>query len=337
MKTTSLAVSTALAGSQYFIANLYKITLVSQPGSPYYFTDSDFTIVANGITYNTGLTIDKGSFTQERGFKVQSLELTITPQVDNAQAVLFNGVSFLPAIRQALFDSAQTVWSKVIMAGGTVGNAGFLPTAAVGTPVTWFIGIVDEASAGRFSAKLHATSFSTLLSMSMPRNLLQPGCVHTLGDAGCTKVINVSPFTVTGTITAIVNTTTNNVLQSNLTAVDDYYSLGIITFTGGTSQNVGVSRTIRRYLNSSGTVQFVNPPPAVMAVGDTFSIQTGCDKSYATCSSRFANTTNFKGFPFVPVPESMYNGGVSNSAAGTPGGQGGGLAGSGPGSRQYNR
>jgi cell wall-associated NlpC family hydrolase len=37
-----------------------------------------------------------------------------------------------------------------------------------------------------------------------------------------------------------------------------------------------------------------------MQPGDAFTIRPGCDKSFATCRAKFANSINFRGFPYVP-------------------------------------
>jgi uncharacterized phage protein (TIGR02218 family) len=40
--------------------------------------------------------------------------------------------------------------------------------------------------------------------------------------------------------------------------------------------------------------------PEPIASGDTFTVTAGCDKIFATCRDRFANTVNFRGFPHIP-------------------------------------
>ena len=40
-----------------------------------------------------------------------------------------------------------------------------------------------------------------------------------------------------------------------------------------------------------------------IAPGDTFTVTAGCDKTFATCRDRFANTLNFRGFPQIPGNE----------------------------------
>jgi uncharacterized phage protein (TIGR02218 family) len=37
-----------------------------------------------------------------------------------------------------------------------------------------------------------------------------------------------------------------------------------------------------------------------VAIGDAFTITAGCDKQFTTCKAKFANTINFRGFPYMP-------------------------------------
>lgn len=299
MKPASIAIKNLLATSQYRITDLYVITLISGP--VVYVTSLDAPLTYAGNSFLTGWTIERGTFKQERGVKTQNLEVTITPQSDAPTPILTGGVSILQAIRLALYDSAQVLWYK-----GFVDTSKITPTLV--DAVLFFQGQVDSANASRFQAKLMLASETVQLNVMMPRNLLQQGCVHTFGDGGC--AVNPLSYTYSGTVATNINTTTNNDITTNLTQADDFFSLGIITFTSGA--NNGVSRTIRRYLNTSGEIQFVNPPPSTIMTGDTFSVRAGCDKSQATCAGRFANIAHFRGFPYVPVPETLYTGGVAS-------------------------
>ena len=40
--------------------------------------------------------------------------------------------------------------------------------------------------------------------------------------------------------------------------------------------------------------------PSAVAVGDTYSLRPGCDKTFATCKDRYNNVKNFRGEPNVP-------------------------------------
>ena len=42
-------------------------------------------------------------------------------------------------------------------------------------------------------------------------------------------------------------------------------------------------------------------------VGDQFSLLPGCDKSFAQCKAKFANSANFRGFPHLPGNDAAYS------------------------------
>jgi uncharacterized phage protein (TIGR02218 family) len=46
--------------------------------------------------------------------------------------------------------------------------------------------------------------------------------------------------------------------------------------------------------------------PAIRA-DDTFTLNAGCDKSFAQCRAKFANGANFRGFPHLPGNDALYN------------------------------
>jgi uncharacterized phage protein (TIGR02218 family) len=131
--------------------------------------------------------------------------------------------------------------------------------------------------------------------MQMPRNLYQPGCIHSLYDAGCT--LSKAAFTDAGT--ALTGATLKSVPFTSAKSAG-YYDLGTLLWLTGA--NAGALVTVQHWDGSAAQLQ-VNLK-AVPAAGDTFSIAPGCDKTQATCTTKFVNLTHFRGFPFVPTPES---------------------------------
>ena len=55
---------------------------------------------------------------------------------------------------------------------------------------------------------------------------------------------------------------------------------------------------IKAYTVGAFTLQL--PMPYPVAVGDTFAISAGCDKSKATCKNRFNNLVNMRAEPDLP-------------------------------------
>jgi hypothetical protein len=65
-----------------------------------------------------------------------------------------------------------------------------------------------------------------------------------------------------------------------------------------TGANSGLESMV---LVSAGALLTLREPPAfVAAAGNRIEVSEGCDKTLATCRSRFGNAANFRGEPFLP-------------------------------------
>ena len=74
------------------------------------------------------------------------------------------------------------------------------------------------------------------------------------------------------------------------------YAYGRLRWLSG--RNSGLDGAVR---SSSGTQLTLREAPFYPpSVGDLVEISEGCDKSFATCRSRFANSENFRGEPHLP-------------------------------------
>lgn len=324
MKAASAATLAILAGGKYLLADLYDITL--QNGTAYHFTSFQVPLSAaihpsaTINSYLTGLTISRGSTTQEVGLNVQEMELTLSAQWDNpGGAVQIGGYPLIQAARIGILDGATVLFSKLFMNFPAAGAT--LDTSPKG--VAWFQGNIAEIDpVGRFSLVVKVACGLQFLNVQMPRNLYQSGCSHTVYDAGCTLV--KASFTTTGAVSAAAS---RSQFTSGLTAIDDYYDLGVVKFTSGA--NAGFSATVKRYLHTSGTIQTVMPFPNAITAGDAFSIYPGCDRTLTTCINKFNNLPHNKSEPFVPVTETLYDGGTSNPPSpSSPGSQAGSTIGS---------
>lgn len=161
-----------------------------------------------------------------------------------------------------------------------------------------FSGIVAEVTdCGSVSAKLNVKDYTYLLDTDWPKNTVQPDCLNTLYDAGCT--LSKASFAVSGVVQA---GSTVNAIQTALSNPDDYFDLGTVTFTSGVLD--GLTGWIRLY--ASGVIHLATPLLVAPSAGDTFLAYPGCDLTASTCASKFSNLPNFAGFPFVPEPEVSY-------------------------------
>jgi uncharacterized phage protein (TIGR02218 family) len=127
----------------------------------------------------------------------------------------------------------------------------------------------------------------------MPRNIFSPTCLHVLYDAGC--ALNAADFATTTTVGAASTQTIINNAAASQNEVQ-----GTMAFTSGL--NAGIRATIKSAVNGVSW-SLMYPLPNIPAPGDSIIAYFGCDHTAATCSAKFSNLVNFRGFPNVPPPD----------------------------------
>lgn len=286
MKTVSGPLLTLLgASSQFYMAEVLTITLLG--GAALYYTTLDTDVSWNGHTFSSsGLLLTRSKITQVRGLEVDELQIEVYPTT--AQ---IGGIGFLAAVSNGALDGATAKLERVYYpAWGQAATGGY----------TLFTGLVSDIELGRTYATIKVSSQIELLQSVWPNLVYQPGCAWKLYSLGCGA--SKASFTVSSTVKA--GTLTVNGFSTNLTQPDDYFDLGVITFTSG--NNSGITRTIKNFLHANGIVNLVLPLSKLPVAGDGFTIYPGCDHSLATCTNKFSNSSNFRGFPYIPVPETAY-------------------------------
>lgn len=163
--------------------------------------------------------------------------------------------------------------------------------------VTLFTGQVSTITKlGQTSAEFRVKSPLRLLDMEMPRNSFQAGCQWTLYDSGCT--LARASFTTSFTVASADNLTivpVESFTEFGPDGIPNFYQ-GRLIFTSGV--NVGVEAMISNNTATSISVQY--PLGTAPSPGDTFDASLGCSKISTTCSAKFSNLANFRGFPRVP-------------------------------------
>lgn len=288
MRNASSALIALLnSGSEFVVADC--LTFILADGTIVRMTNAgvDVTVVSQydnaSHVFPSGLPFTRGETRVVIGTEVGTLQVTLSP--DPAVHTL-EGVPWPAAVRAGALDGAEVLLEKVISAAWGDTSAGTL---------ILFWGRAGSPVASRSTITLTVNSAMVLLQAQMPINVYQPGCLHALFDAGCE--LSQGTFTVTGT--AHTGTTASSIV-TGLSFAATYYDLGQVVFTSGA--NAGLSRSVRS--SASGAVIPIVAFPFTPAVGDAFSLIPGCDKKQATCDTKFSNLLHFRGYPFVPVPES---------------------------------
>lgn len=163
--------------------------------------------------------------------------------------------------------------------------------------VIQFSGNISSAQPSRTKVELTLKSGVELLNVQWPRQTYQPSCINSLYGPACGALR--ASHNATGTV---LTGATKSSFLTNLTQANDTFSQGDLIFTSG--MNINEKRTIKFF--DSATVDVTYPLKFAPANGDTFTIYKGCNKTLTDCKVKFANQEKFRGFRFVPAPETVY-------------------------------
>ena len=264
------------------MADCYTFTL--RTGAVLTYTNADVPVVMNGATFlANSLLVDGLQYKCSVGLEVDKQKITIAAR----QTDTIGGIPFLQAIRNGVLDGCEVQRDRAFLSAWG--------TAPVGS-VTLFKGRVSTIdSVGRTTAQITVASDLVLLDIDMPRNLYQPTCNHVLFDSGCSLVKNAWGSA--------------GIVGSGATAVlVPWASASAAVAPGPRTLTSGAHTRVTPHIKdaSAGALLIAYPLPNAPAAGDGFTAYQGCDHTLATCQAKFNNAGNFRGFPFVPVPETAF-------------------------------
>jgi len=136
-----------------------------------------------------------------------------------------------------------------------------------------------------------------LLATQVGRQL-SPMCDWELGDSRCQQVL--TSYTRTLTVTEVADRAGFHATLSGAAfSTEGFFDFGSVTWLTG--ENTGRGMEVKSQV-MDGDVQFslFLPMRRDIAVGDTATVVAGCDKSWATCQTKFGNGARFGGCPFLP-------------------------------------
>lgn len=138
--------------------------------------------------------------------------------------------------------------------------------------------------------------------------LFQYGCDADLGDRRCGIDLASSTYRGVGMVISVADS--RRFFASGLDAYgSDWFTRGLLRFTSGaaTGQSIEV-KSHRRETSGSVNFELWAPARLPLVAGQTFVVTAGCDKHLGTCSTKFTNVINFRGFPFMPGNDAVVRG-----------------------------
>jgi uncharacterized phage protein (TIGR02218 family) len=277
MKTLTTSLQNALESHASTLCTCWKITR------------SDGVIL--GFTsHTTDLLIAGVNYSGKTGFTPTAIASSSDLSVDNLdlEGLLKDGGITEEDIRAGVYDYADVLVFMVDYSnptGGTIivrrGNIGEL-TLRDGIYVSEIRGLAQRL------ARVFMRTYT-------------PDCDAQVFDERC-RASKIG-FTNSVTITEVtVPYSQFKVSISGTARAVGYFNGGLIVFTSGLAN--GRSMEIKEHLVNNEMILFLGSS-FNLAVGDTATMERGCDKKLETCRDIFDNVDNFRGFPHIPGTDKL--------------------------------
>jgi uncharacterized phage protein (TIGR02218 family) len=260
MKTISTALAAHLGLSCTTVCVLWKVKRTD--GTILGFTNHDV-----DVTYNDGSdTVDYEALT---GYTPSAVESGSDLGTDNLQVTAFLDADAITEadLRAGLYNYADIQMRLVNYADLTMGDL----KIRKGT-----LGQVKLQN-GEFVAEIRGLTFWLT---SVLGETYGPGCRADLGDAQCQ--VNLALLAQNGHVATVTDNETFVPASGLSPAAPDYFNYGIVTWTSGA--NDGALMEVANWDRT--TIKLFESMPYAIAIGDTFTIEPGCNKG-TDCNTKF--------------------------------------------------
>lgn len=245
------------------------------------FTDHDRDLAFDGIVFRADTGLSALALAQSTGLSV-----------DNTEAIgALNDLAIREdEIEQGRFDDAEVrAWlvnwqdtdQRWLQFRGTIGE-------------------LTRADGG-FQAELRG--LTEALNRPLGRVFQKP-CTAVLGDAACRFDVTANGYSVD---VAVAQVTDRRVFQWDEFASFDqeWFARGRVEVLDGPAAGLWGTVKHDRIEGAGRTIELWEPLRGTIASGTELRITAGCDKRSETCRLKFANLSNFRGFPDLPGDDWM--------------------------------
>ena len=242
----------------------------------YGYTSADRNITVDGLLHERAA-ISRGAV--KAGDQTQD-------QLDVELTLPYN----LPVVLDHAYLSAPPKLNLKIVAldRSTENPAGSGLFASASGAILWNGEVAGWSVSGRQAKVRVPSNFSRALNQGVPSVFFQNPCNHVLFDGRC-KVAQTNFRHVTN-VTSIGSPTVIGVTSDNFD--DNFLNAGSIQ-----NSRTGERRLIITNLSDAITI---GSPFTDIQVGDEVVLLAGCDHSFSTCRTKFNNSVNYGGHPFIP-------------------------------------
>jgi uncharacterized phage protein (TIGR02218 family) len=274
MRTLPAGLATHLASGATTLCHCWKLTPVG--GAALGFTDHDYDVVFDGLTYEA-----------RAGFEASEIESTLGLAVDNLEAsgALSSAKLDAERLRAGDFDHAaieiwrvnwQDTTQRILLRKGHIG----------------------EVTHGGTGFTVEVRGLSHLLDQTRGR-VFQFGCDAVVGDTRCGVNLETAAYRTSATVMA-----SESYRRLTVAGLSGYaagwFTQGTLTWTSGANTGRLEEVKLHDVQATQAIIELWQQAAYAVTAGDTFTLRAGCDKQFTTCRSKFLNGDNFRGFPHLP-------------------------------------
>jgi uncharacterized phage protein (TIGR02218 family) len=258
------------------------------------FTDHDRDLTIDGVTFRAGTGFSSSEAASRFGLSVDGAEISGALADEQLTDVDLSAGRYDAAEVETWLVDWSDPSLRVLTARATLGE------------------VRREGQA--FTAELRG--LADLLSQESGR-LYTAKCGADLGDIRCKVDLTDPALRGLGAVSVVEGTSI--FIASGLDGfADALFSLGRLTWTSGANDGLAIEIKEHRLVAGHARLTLWQAMPEAIAAGDNFTVTAGCDKRFATCRARFANTDNFRGFPQIPGNDFL----LASPTQGAPGNNG---------------
>ena len=254
---------------------------VAAPNSTYRWVATNQELVNSGNTYEPFPGTNPSGIEEASDLSIAVIDFVISN----------SGSFFTPLAQANQLDKVDVTIRRGLINSPDLGMAVF------------FRGNVGEYCYNRMTVAGRARNAFDAVDIKFPPYTYMNNCAWRFGSPPCS--FDTTSITVVGSILSVSSGNLGVTLNSgDLDAFSDGdFNFGRFTFTDGVSS--GQVRTIRIHIGEE--LLFSHPVPFTPSAGDLFSIFPGCRKRLVEdCISRYNNSSNFLGFPWIIKQEQAF-------------------------------
>jgi uncharacterized phage protein (TIGR02218 family) len=279
MKQLDPALQAHLDDGTTTLAWCWRITRAD--GVSFGFTDHDRTLVFEGT-----------DFEPESGFAASEIRAGSDLSVDaqDAEGVLSSDRITETDILDGRWDAAEVELWRVNWADTS-------------QRVLMRRGAVGQIRRGRMAFVAEVRSLAHVLGQTVGRTF-QAGCDAALGDARCGVDLENPAFKGAGTVVDPLRD--RAFTSSGLSGfTSGWFAFGTVNWTSGANSGRRAEVLAHDLVDGIAVLTLLEAPVRPITDGDAFTIRAGCDKRIETCSAKFGNVANFRGFPHIPGQDTI--------------------------------